>query len=148
MPNRELAEHMNLKRKCLTICLILLTLYTVIGFFLIPFLIRYFGEKALQEHVNEVSVIEQVRFNPFTWSLRVEGLSTADVASAWSAKWQLAEVDVSALTVLKLYPVLDRIVLDEPIVLDWYYGVAVLGLVAVAALGLGAWTFRERQYHL
>lgn len=43
---------------------------------------------------------------------------------------------------------LDKIVLEEPIVLEWYWGVAILGAVAAIALGLGAWVFRERQYHV
>lgn len=44
---------------------------------------------------------------------------------------------------------LDRVVLgDKPIVLDWYWGVAILSVVALAALGIGAWVFRERQYHV
>lgn len=43
---------------------------------------------------------------------------------------------------------LDRLVLDAPIVLAWYYGAAVLAVVAGAALGIGAWVFRERQYHV
>ncbi|MGJ8651313.1 MAG: DUF748 domain-containing protein [Opitutaceae bacterium] len=99
-------------RKFFTISAILFALYTFIGFLVFPFLIRYFGERALQTHVNEASVIEKVRFNPFTWSLRVEGLSTADAGGAWTAKWALAEVNLSVLTVLKFYPVLDRVVLD------------------------------------
>ena len=43
---------------------------------------------------------------------------------------------------------LDKFVLDKPIVLDWYWGVAVLAVVAFAALGMGAAAFRERQYHV
>lgn len=43
---------------------------------------------------------------------------------------------------------LDRLVLEEPIVLEWYWGVAILGALAALALGAGAWIFRERQYHV
>ncbi|MEN8725200.1 MAG: hypothetical protein ABF325_06480 [Lentimonas sp.] len=75
-------------------------------------MIRHFGEKALQEHVNGASVIEKVRLNPFTLTLRVEGLSTADTAEAWSVKWASVEVNVGALTVLNFYLVFDRIALD------------------------------------
>ncbi len=103
---------MTLKRKLVTIFFILLGLYTLVGFLVIPFLIRHFGEKALQQNVNEASQIEKVRLNPFALKLQVEGLSTADTNGAWSAKWDLAEVNLSALTFLKLYPVLDRVALD------------------------------------
>lgn len=103
---------MTLKRKLVTILFILLGLYTVIGFLLVPFLIRHFGEKALQENVNEVSQIEKVRLNPFALKIQIEGLSTGDVTGAWSAKWRMAEVNLSALTILKFYPVFDNITLD------------------------------------
>lgn len=43
---------------------------------------------------------------------------------------------------------LDSFVLDEPIVLDWYMGLAILVVVSLAALGAGAYAFRERQYHM
>lgn len=43
---------------------------------------------------------------------------------------------------------LDRIVLDKPIVLEWYWGVAILLVIGLGALGVGAWVFRERQYHM
>lgn len=43
---------------------------------------------------------------------------------------------------------LDKIVLDEPIVLEWFWGVIVLGVVAASALAAGAWIFRERQYYM
>lgn len=43
---------------------------------------------------------------------------------------------------------LDRLVLDEPIVLEWWVGLTILGSVALVALALGAWVFRERQYYV
>ena len=43
---------------------------------------------------------------------------------------------------------LDRLVLDAPIVLEWYWGVAILCVVSLGALAIGSWIFRERQYHV
>lgn len=43
---------------------------------------------------------------------------------------------------------LDRLVSQDPLVLDWYWGGAILLAVSVAAIAVGAWAFRERQYHV
>jgi hypothetical protein len=100
----RLNAQMSLKRKLVTIFFILLGLYTFVGFLILPFLVQHFGEKALQQHVNEASQIEKVRFNPFAWKLQVEGVSAADAAGGWSIGWETAEVNLSVLTILKLYP--------------------------------------------
>lgn len=44
--------------------------------------------------------------------------------------------------------VLEQLVLDQPIVLEWWVGVTILGLLVVGGLGIGAWIFRERQYYV
>lgn len=43
---------------------------------------------------------------------------------------------------------LDRLVLDEPIVLEWWVSLTILGVVTIAAMVVGAWVFRERQYYV
>jgi hypothetical protein len=43
---------------------------------------------------------------------------------------------------------LDRLVLDEPLVFDWWFGIIVASLIALVALIAGALVFRERQYHV
>ena len=44
--------------------------------------------------------------------------------------------------------VLDQLVLDEPIVLDWWVGATILGTLVVVGVAVGAWIFRERQYYV
>ncbi|MFU8805542.1 MAG: ABC transporter permease [Bradymonadaceae bacterium] len=43
---------------------------------------------------------------------------------------------------------LDRLVLEEPLIFDWWFGALVASLIAAVALGIGAYIFRERQYHV
>lgn len=43
---------------------------------------------------------------------------------------------------------LDRLVLDEPLVFDWWFGVLIASLIAFVALVAGTFVFRERQYHV
>jgi len=103
---------MSVLRKYTTISAIMLCLYALFGFLILPFLVRHFGEKALQKHLSAESTIAKVRMNPFLFSLQVEGLSTADAAGTWTAQWDLLVVDVSAKTLIRWYPVLDRITLQ------------------------------------
>ena len=43
---------------------------------------------------------------------------------------------------------LDQLVLDEPIVLQWWVGALIAALLAVLVTALGAWLFQERQYNV
>ncbi|MGZ0655818.1 DUF748 domain-containing protein [Coraliomargarita sp. W4R72] len=98
---------MNRLSKVLVICGALLIWYTLVGFLVAPALIQHFGERQLQKNFSSDSVISKVRINPFTGSLRVEGLSVMDQAGAWSASWQQAELNLSAATLIQFYPVVD-----------------------------------------
>jgi ABC-2 type transport system permease protein len=44
--------------------------------------------------------------------------------------------------------VLDRLVLDEPLVFDWWFGLIIGAIFTVVALVVGAFSFRERQYYV
>ncbi len=44
--------------------------------------------------------------------------------------------------------ILDRMVLEEPIVFDWWVGALVSLVVALLATGAGAYIFKDRQYHV
>ncbi|MBA2664083.1 MAG: ABC transporter permease [Bradymonadaceae bacterium] len=43
---------------------------------------------------------------------------------------------------------LDRLILEEPLKFEWWVGVLVAAILAVVAVVLGAFAFRERQYHV
>ncbi|MGJ8641594.1 MAG: DUF748 domain-containing protein [Opitutaceae bacterium] len=101
-----------MKRKLGAIFIILLGLYTLIGFLVVPVLIRHFGEAALKEKINESSKIEKVRFNPFALKLQVEGFATSDPEGAWAVAWDSVEVNLSGLTAVKWFPVFQRIAVD------------------------------------
>lgn len=44
--------------------------------------------------------------------------------------------------------ILDRMVLEEPLVFEWWVGLSIMAAVAVVALAAGTWIFRERQYYV
>ncbi|MDQ8209101.1 DUF748 domain-containing protein [Coraliomargarita sp. SDUM461003] len=98
---------MNRFSKTLVIFAALVIWYALIGFWIAPALIRHFGEQQLQARFSPDSTIAKVRINPFSGAFRVEGLQLADAAGAWSLDWQTAELNLSAATFVKFYPVLD-----------------------------------------
>ncbi|WPJ97504.1 DUF748 domain-containing protein [Coraliomargarita algicola] len=100
---------MNRYSKTLVIFAALVIWYALIGFWIAPALIRHFGEQQLQARFSPDSSIAQVRINPFAGSFRVEGLKLADLAGAWSVEWQAAELNISAASLFKFYPVVDAL---------------------------------------
>lgn len=44
--------------------------------------------------------------------------------------------------------ILDKMVLEEPIIFQWWVGAIVVGLLISAASLIGAWVFSEKQYHV
>ncbi len=103
---------MNRYSKALVIFAALVIWYALIGFWIAPALIRHFGEKQLQARFSPESSIAKVRINPFSGSFRVEDLKLSDAAGAWSVTWREAELNVSAATLFKFYPVVDEVRLD------------------------------------
>ncbi|WP_162028697.1 MULTISPECIES: DUF748 domain-containing protein [unclassified Lentimonas] len=101
-------------RKALKISGILFILYVLTGFLILPFAIKFFGQRALQKQFGESAAIQKVTANPFTWKLAIEGLTLNDPAEQWSLQLASASVDVSAATVYKFHPVFDAIVIDTP----------------------------------
>jgi hypothetical protein len=100
---------MNRLSKALVILGALFIWYVLIGFWIAPSLIRHFGEQQLQANFSPDSSIAKVRMNPFTGSLRVEGVVLSDVDGAWSVDWQEAELNISAVSLIKFYPVVDAL---------------------------------------
>lgn len=88
--------------------------YLLFGFLIAPPLVRHFGERYLQDNFSPESSIERVRINPLLASVRVEGLFLADAAGTWSVAWEAAELDVSAASWVRFYPVVDVVRLESP----------------------------------
>ncbi|NQY32668.1 MAG: DUF748 domain-containing protein, partial [Coraliomargarita sp.] len=110
------STHPNWLRKTLIILLILLAEYTLIGFVILPMLVRHFGEKSLQEHLSAEAVIEKVKINPFTLRFEVIGLELPNKDGApWIAS-DAVVLDLSLATAVRWYPVVDELSLQRPFV--------------------------------
>ncbi|MDB6032134.1 MAG: hypothetical protein JWM16_2472 [Verrucomicrobiales bacterium] len=58
--------------------LALVLVYTVVGFFVLPVIIRYVAVKQLTQLLDRQAQVERVRINPYTFSCSIQGLSVTD----------------------------------------------------------------------
>lgn len=73
--------------------------YTLLGFFLVPFLSRYYLERFAAERLNWDLTIQKVRFNPYTYRFELEGLELKDVDGSAMAAFDgfLADFESSSI---------------------------------------------------
>ena len=55
-----------------------IALYTLVGFVLLPYLIKAHGIPAMAEQVKHPVVLREAAFNPFTLALRLNGLEVRE----------------------------------------------------------------------
>ena len=70
-------------KKQLKIAAIAFVAYTITGFFIFPFAVRYFAEKSIREQISPEASIAKVRANPFTFQLQVEGFNLPGPDGIW-----------------------------------------------------------------
>ncbi|RUO78024.1 DUF748 domain-containing protein [Idiomarina seosinensis] len=75
--------------------LVLLTLYTLLGFFGLPWIIQYFAVNTIKEDFGRELRIESVKTNPYTLTLQVNGLQLADRDSHQLLAWERLRVDLN-----------------------------------------------------
>ena len=60
-----------LRSKPVIISASVIIIYTLVGFFLAPYLVRHYVPKIVQEQFNKQAVIGEVRFNPYVFTIEV-----------------------------------------------------------------------------
>ncbi|MFW6142655.1 MAG: DUF748 domain-containing protein [Desulfovermiculus sp.] len=90
-------------------------LYTLLGFFLVPKIIGHYAESVLTEQLNRETRIEQVRFNPYSFSCEIRGLSIDKKGGegSWVAVDSLL-VNLQVASVYKRALVLSRLRIEDP----------------------------------
>ncbi len=73
-------------------------------------------------------------------------LSLLPVLELLSVRYYLRTI--AGFTATDRLGILDRMVLDEPIKFEWWVGVVVTLIVIALTTTIGAYVFRERQYHV
>ncbi len=100
--------------KTLTILAILVALYTIIGFLLVPFVGKRVAESQLKQKLSPTASIGKIAFNPYTFRLQVEELTIPTMDGDPWIGLQMAVVDLSASTLIEWHPVFDQIELLGP----------------------------------
>jgi uncharacterized protein involved in outer membrane biogenesis len=98
-------------------CAVALVLFTVVGFFAVPPLARYYLAKELSTLLDRQVTVEDVDLNPFTMVAAVKGLSIKERnASEVFASFTELELNLQAESLFRLAPILREVKLTNPYV--------------------------------
>lgn len=94
-----------------------MVLYTLLGFFILPWIARSVLQAKLSESLGRVATVEKVRFNPYSLVLEVQGLSVAEEDPAQRfAGFELLHVNLSLSSLFRLALVIEDLRLVQPFV--------------------------------
>ncbi|NMB74873.1 MAG: DUF748 domain-containing protein [Myxococcales bacterium] len=94
-----------------------IVLYTLLGFFILPWIARSVLQAKLTESLGRAATVEKVRFNPYTLVLEVEGLSVAEEdPSRRFLGFDLLHVNLSLSSLFRLALVIEDLRLIKPFV--------------------------------
>ncbi len=87
-------------------------LYAGIGYLGIPYATRTALDQLVSAKLGRTAMLEDVRFNPWTWTYEIKGLDIPKKSGGSLVHLDRLLVDASAQTILKFAPVLDQIAVD------------------------------------
>ena len=93
-----------------------IVLYSLIGFVLLPYLIKAYGVPAVSEQIKHPVVLREAAFNPFTLALRLNGLEVRDQSQAAMLGFEELLVNLRAVTLFAQKVAFDEIRLVMPFV--------------------------------
>lgn len=99
-----------------TIALILLVGYSLIGFFLLPYVIKAFILPAVSERLHRPVLVKEVELNPFVLSLRVTGFEIRESDQSALLGFDEFFVNLQASSLIHQAYVFDTIRLTLPFV--------------------------------
>ncbi|OQW34799.1 MAG: hypothetical protein A4E19_17950 [Nitrospira sp. SG-bin1] len=94
----------------------LIVLYSLVGFVLLPYLIKAYGVPAAAEQLSHPVVLREAAFNPFTLALRLNGLEVRDQDQTAMLGFEELFVDLRAGTLFFQKVAFDEIRLIMPFV--------------------------------
>jgi hypothetical protein len=94
----------------------LVLLYTLVGLFLIPYLIKAYAIPAVAEKLKRPVLVKEVELNPFTLSLRVTGLEIREADQSALLGFDEFFVNLQASSLIRRAYVFDTIRLTVPYV--------------------------------
>lgn len=88
------------KRKLIIWAGALLLTYTLVGFVVLPFIIRRVAVKQLAKGLNREVAIESVRLNPYTFSVTIRGLKIKDPDAETLLAWDEVHVNFQLVSLV------------------------------------------------
>lgn len=93
------------------------TLYTILGFFVLPWIASSVAQSTLTEKLGRKTTIEDVRFNPYSLVLEIENLSISEAASEKRfAGFDLVRANISLSSLLRWALVVEDLRIERPFV--------------------------------
>jgi len=92
----------------------ILILYTVLGFFFVPWLVEKIAVDTVRERFDAELRMERVAFNPYALSLQIDGLSMQDPDGAPFVGAEQIYVNLQLSSVFRLAATFAEIRLDAP----------------------------------
>lgn len=96
--------------------LVLLALYALLGFFALPWAVKSMAVNTAQEDFDRELQIETVRTNPFTLTLRIEGLVLKDTDDQDLVTWDRLFVNFAWSSIINRAWTFSSIRIDNPII--------------------------------
>lgn len=93
---------------------IVFALYSIVGFWVVPAWIQSQVEKAADRDAINYVRVEQIRFNPYTFSLKFEDAAAAGMDKQWSLQIDAAVINLDAHALLARQPIFDVVEIDAP----------------------------------
>ncbi|THK40736.1 DUF748 domain-containing protein [Methylophaga sp. SB9B] len=111
----ESAKNTFLKFRSLLIWVVsILLLYTLIGFFLLPWLAERQLVKTLHERLGVEASVEKIHFNPYTFEATVDKLHLANEQNEPLAAWDKFYFNLQPLQLFQLKLRIEEITIDAP----------------------------------
>lgn len=94
-----------------------LALFAVIGFLVIPPILKTFLTKTLTERLHRPASIRDISFNPFTWSLQVIGFAIEERDGGTRfISFEELNLNLDAMSLVRMGPVISEVKLRQPFV--------------------------------
>jgi len=96
--------------------LVLIIVYTLLGFLALPWLVQYVAVNTAREDFGRELRIEAVHTNPYTLTLQIDGVALDDKDDRKLLAWKQLFVDLSWSSIVNRAWTLQTIRLDEPVI--------------------------------
>ncbi|GGY77156.1 DUF748 domain-containing protein [Marinobacter zhanjiangensis] len=96
--------------------LVLIILYTLLGFFGLPWMIRYFAVTTAEEDFGRELRIEAIQTNPYTLILQIDGVELDDTDNRKLLGWNRLFIDFAWSSVVDRAWTFETIRFDKPVV--------------------------------